>query len=98
MFYLDDLNLPYVETYGTQNALSLLRQVIDHKSYYDRTDLGARKEVRNMHSWGGAGSDVFWMRLLCRAHIVEDRGLHIAESIACGSTTLHAGRVLWDWE
>ncbi|RYY36723.1 hypothetical protein EON62_01570, partial [archaeon] len=45
IFYVDDLNLPYIETYGTQNALSLLRQIMDHRSYYDRTDLGFRKEV-----------------------------------------------------
>lgn len=45
VFYLDDLNLPYVETYGTQNSLSLLRTIMSHKCYYDRADLGFRKEV-----------------------------------------------------
>jgi len=45
LFYLDDLNLPYIETYGTQNSLSLLRQIMDHRSYFDRADLGFRKEV-----------------------------------------------------
>jgi dynein heavy chain, axonemal len=37
LYFIDDLNLPYIETYGTQNSLSLLRQVMDHKSYFDRT-------------------------------------------------------------
>ena len=45
VFFIDDLNLPYLETYGTQNALSLLRQVMDHRSYFDRSDLGCRKEI-----------------------------------------------------
>lgn len=45
VFYLDDLNLPYVETYGTQNSLSFLRTVMSHKCYYDRADLGFRKEI-----------------------------------------------------
>lgn len=45
VFYVDDMNLPYIETYGTQNSLSLLRQIMDHRSYFDRADLGFRKEV-----------------------------------------------------
>ena len=45
LLFLDDLNLPFVEAYGTQNALSLLRQAMDHRSYFDRSDLGARKEL-----------------------------------------------------
>jgi dynein heavy chain len=49
IFYVDDLNLPYIETYGTQNSLSLMRQIMDHKSYYDRTDLGFRKEVADCY-------------------------------------------------
>ena len=48
VFFVDDLNLPYVETYGTQNALSLLRQVMDHRSYFDRADLSCRKEVADV--------------------------------------------------
>jgi dynein heavy chain len=48
ILYIDDFNLPYIETYGTQNSLSLLRQIIDHKIYYDRIDLGYRKEVADL--------------------------------------------------
>ena len=48
VLFFDDLNLPYIETYGTQNALSLLRQVIDHRSYYDRSDLGTRRDVADL--------------------------------------------------
>ena len=45
VFFVDDLNLPYIEKYGTQNSLSLFRQMIDHKSYYDREDVGFRKDL-----------------------------------------------------
>lgn len=45
VFFVDDLNLPYVEEYGTQNALSLLRQIMSHGTFFDRNDLGFRKEI-----------------------------------------------------
>jgi dynein heavy chain len=44
-YFLDDLNLPYIEDYGTQNALSLLRMTMDLKTFYDRIDLSFRKEI-----------------------------------------------------
>ena len=39
VFFLDDLNLPYVETYGTQNAVALLTQHLQYGNCFDRTDL-----------------------------------------------------------
>jgi len=67
VLYIDDLNLPYIETYGTQNSLSLLRQIIDHRSYYDRADLGFRKEVADLQFMGSmnptAGSFTITERL-----------------------------------
>jgi dynein heavy chain len=45
IYFVDDINLPYIEEYGTQNALSLLRQHFDYESFYDREDLGLKKEV-----------------------------------------------------
>ena len=45
VYFVDDLNLPYVETYGTQNSLSLMRQLIDHGNFFDRVDLGFRTQV-----------------------------------------------------
>jgi dynein heavy chain len=43
--FIDDANLPYVEEYGTQNCMSLLRQHMDHGTIFDRIDLGFRKEI-----------------------------------------------------
>lgn len=45
--FLDDMNLPYVETYGTQNAIALLTQIVGYGTFFDRVDLGFRKEVRS---------------------------------------------------
>ena len=45
IFFVDDLNLPYVETYGTQNSIALLTQHVQHGSVFDRSDLGMRKDL-----------------------------------------------------
>ena len=45
MLFIDDLNLPYIEEYGTQNSLSLLRQLLGHGGMYDREDLGLYKTI-----------------------------------------------------
>ena len=43
--FIDDLNLPYIETYGTQNAIALLTQHMSYGTIFDRADLGLRKEL-----------------------------------------------------
>jgi dynein heavy chain len=45
VYFIDDMNLPYVETYGTQNAIALLTQLVAYGTIFDRTDLGFRKEI-----------------------------------------------------
>jgi dynein heavy chain, axonemal len=45
VYFVDDINLPYIEDYGTQNSLSLCRQSLDYCSYFDRENLGLKKEV-----------------------------------------------------
>ena len=45
IFFIDDLNLPYIETYGTQNAIALLTQHMSYGTMFDRADLGLRKEL-----------------------------------------------------
>jgi dynein heavy chain len=40
IFFIDDMNLPYIETYGTQNAIALLTQHMSYGTMFDRTDLG----------------------------------------------------------
>ena len=45
MFFIDDMNLPYIENYGTQNAIALLTQHMSYGTIFDREDLGLRKEL-----------------------------------------------------
>jgi len=39
IYFIDDLNLPMVDKYGTQSAISLLRQHIDYGHWYDMQKL-----------------------------------------------------------
>ena len=48
VFFIDDMNLPYVETYGTQNSIALLTQHMQHGSIFDRNDLGIRKNLMDI--------------------------------------------------
>ena len=44
IYFLDDLNMPQLDEYGTQSHVELLRQAIDYKEYFDRKDLEFKKE------------------------------------------------------
>ncbi|KAL7443397.1 hypothetical protein ACHAXH_005661 [Discostella pseudostelligera] len=48
IFFIDDMNLPYVETYGTQNSIALMTQHMQHGSIFDRSDLGMRKQLMDI--------------------------------------------------
>lgn len=36
MFFIDDLNMPQVDKYGTQQPIALLKLFIDKKGMYDK--------------------------------------------------------------
>jgi dynein heavy chain len=42
IFFMDDLNMPAVETYGSQGAICLIRQIIDYKLIFNRQELQER--------------------------------------------------------
>ncbi|KAG1695800.1 hypothetical protein DVH05_019139 [Phytophthora capsici] len=48
IYFLDDLNMPFVEEFGTQTALALLRQYMDYQSWYDRHDLSSKKIIQDV--------------------------------------------------
>ena len=64
--FIDDMNLPYIETYGTQNAIALLTQHMAYGTLFDRADLGLRKELVDIQYIGAmnptAGSFVICER------------------------------------
>ncbi|NXN51379.1 DYH1 protein, partial [Rynchops niger] len=45
IFFIDDLNMPMLETYGAQPPIELLRQWMDHQGWYDRNQIGTFKKL-----------------------------------------------------
>ncbi|XP_069062696.1 dynein axonemal heavy chain 1 [Pleurodeles waltl] len=45
IFFIDDLNMPALETYGAQPPIELLRQYMDHDGWYDRKQIGVFKQL-----------------------------------------------------
>ena len=43
IYFMDDLNMPFVDKYGTQSPICLIRQVIDYQVMYDRDHLEDKK-------------------------------------------------------
>lgn len=48
LFFIDDINMPKVDDYGTQQPISLIRQIVDYKLMYDRSALSEQKTVEDV--------------------------------------------------
>jgi dynein heavy chain len=48
VFFLDDLNMPELDKYGTQSHIELLRQIIDFGECYDRKELDYKKILEDL--------------------------------------------------
>jgi len=45
VFFVDDLNMPYVDTYDTQSAIMLITQMITYAQVYDRAALEDKRDL-----------------------------------------------------
>jgi len=48
VFFIDDLNMPYVDQYDTQSAIMLATQMLAYKQVYDRDKLEEKKDLVDM--------------------------------------------------
>lgn len=46
IYYIDDLNMPKLDPYDTQNSIALLRQHADYQHWYDISKLSI-KDIAN---------------------------------------------------
>ena len=44
IYFIDDMNMPYVDKYDTQSPIELARQFVDYRGWYDKTKI-VLKEV-----------------------------------------------------
>jgi dynein heavy chain len=49
IFFIDDLNMPYVDTYDTQSAIMLLTQMISYAQVYNRAALSEKIDLVDMY-------------------------------------------------
>ena len=47
IFFVDDLNMPSFDKWGTQCPLELLIQLLSARFFFDRNKIGVLKEIRN---------------------------------------------------
>ncbi|VDO09331.1 unnamed protein product [Rodentolepis nana] len=69
IFFIDDLNMPAPDAYGSQPPLELLRQWMDFRGWYDRKQIGAFKQIVDVNFVGamcppGGGRNPISQRML----------------------------------
>jgi P-loop containing dynein motor region len=51
-YFVDDLNMPYVDKYETQSAIELIRQSIDYHGWYDKAKILLKvRKRRRSYEW-----------------------------------------------
>uniref|UniRef100_A0ABD2WRH4 Dynein heavy chain 1, axonemal n=1 Tax=Trichogramma kaykai TaxID=54128 RepID=A0ABD2WRH4_9HYME len=75
IFFIDDLNMPALETYGAQPPIELLRQYMDFKGWYDRKEIGDFRHIEDVNVISamappGGGRNPVTARLLRHFHFI----------------------------
>ena len=52
IFFMDDLNMPEVDVYGTQTPICLIRQLLDYWTMFDRDHLEEKKKIVDVQFMG----------------------------------------------
>lgn len=67
IYFIDDMNMPYVDKYGTQTPIALLSYIFDYASVFNREQLEERKLLQDLLFLGAmnpkAGSFTIDLRL-----------------------------------
>ena len=52
IYFIDDMNMPYVDKYGTQSPIALLRQIQDSNTIFNRDLLEEKKYIQDLLFFG----------------------------------------------
>ncbi|XP_076227649.1 dynein axonemal heavy chain 1 [Nomia melanderi] len=75
VFFIDDLNMPALDTYGAQPPIELIRQFMDFQGWYDRKEIGSFRVIEDVSFVGamgppGGGRNPVTDRLLRHFHFI----------------------------
>eukprot|EP01063_Lacrimia_lanifica_P030850 TRINITY_DN4987_c0_g2_i1.p1 TRINITY_DN4987_c0_g2~~TRINITY_DN4987_c0_g2_i1.p1 ORF type:complete len:2545 (+),score=1014.20 TRINITY_DN4987_c0_g2_i1:819-7637(+) len=99
VFFVDDINMPKLETYGASPPIELLRQVISHGGFYDRKKVSLFKNIEDLTVIAacgppGGGKNPMTQRFTARFHMLctpalsEDSSKRIFFSILRGFVSI----------
>ncbi|XP_053995639.1 dynein axonemal heavy chain 1-like [Hylaeus anthracinus] len=75
VFFVDDLNMPALDTYGAQPPIELIRQFMDFQGWYDLEEIGSFRRIEDVNFVGamgppGGGRNPITARLLRHFHFI----------------------------